>query len=159
METYSCAIGDQLWDRGNSALACSEDGLPSSNAYTDVGHQNDEHILLIVDDDDIFLRSIKTFLKSHVANIFTAVNPHEATEILKQHPVNVLVCDYDLGEGEINGVQLIRTLRKKHPDIKRAVIFSAKDPSEILRSKSVDVILQKATNLDRLRSLVRRRFL
>ena len=157
MEMYACAIGDQLWDRDNVALACREDGLPSSKASPDVDYQNDEHILLIVDDDDIFLRSIKTFLKKHVSAVFTATNPEEAEEILKQNPVNVLVCDYDLGRGEMNGVQLTRALRKKHLGIRRAVIFSAKDPNEIPHAKSVDAILQKATDLDRLRTFVQQR--
>jgi CheY-like chemotaxis protein len=117
-----------------------------------------EHTVLIVDDDEMFLKAIKNDLKRRVSAVYTAQTPAAALSILGSLPTNILVCDYDLGRADINGVELVSLLRKKFPNIKRALICSGSHPSEIPTSHHVDDVVNKTSDLDKLRLLVQKPF-
>ena len=158
MGKYERAFEVPIDGLGGPLLACSTNDSPPALTLSGPVCCSEEHILLIVDDDDISRQILHHYLKRRVSSIFTAKNGLEAHNILKRHQVNVLVCDYDLGKNEVDGVQLIRLLKKKYPNIKRAMICSNTDPQEIRRSRSVDGIFNKSTDLSRLRMLVQKRF-
>ena len=159
MGKFSRAFEAQVGGLGGSIVACSINEPPQVRRATSGNECSvEEHILLIIDNDDIFRQMLQHYLKRRVSAVFTAKNGMEAHNTLKRHHVNVLVCDYDLGKNEVDGVQLIRRLRKTYPCIKRAVICSGTDPQEIRRSRSVDGIMNKTTDLSRLRMLVQQRF-
>ena len=71
--------------------------------------------VLFVDDDSAALLSIINGLKDQPYNILTAGGCKEALEIFKQKEVHVLVTDMCMPE--MNGLELLRTVRKEHPDI------------------------------------------
>jgi two-component system, response regulator, stage 0 sporulation protein F len=79
------------------------------------------HILLVDDQRDILrlLRSTLESLKNKDIKIFEAPSGEEALLESTRHEINLLVADYKLPG--ISGVELMRKIRVRHPDIK--VIF------------------------------------
>jgi len=105
-------------------------------------------VVLVVDDDENVLRSIVRHLnKLDSCRVFSASTRAGAEEVLATEKVELLVCDYNLGSGVPNGVELITKWRKAHPCITRAVILSGSEMSEIPNRKEVDSILSKSSNL------------
>jgi DNA-binding NtrC family response regulator len=119
---------------------------------------NEEHRLLIIDDDEIYLRSIANYLRRRVSVVFTAKNLRDAETVLERHRINEVVCDYDLGEGHPDGVRVIQSLRRRYPGIRRAVICSSSSIDHILPATGIDDVMDKTRDLHRLRLLVQQRF-
>ena len=71
--------------------------------------------VLFVDDDSIVLLSIVRGLQDQPYDILTAGSCKEALEVLEKKKVHVIVTDMCMPE--MNGLELIRTIRKEHPDI------------------------------------------
>ncbi len=154
MEKYALSEPTAFWNTGGFLMV--EGGTEGGG--TGGVTPEEEHRLLIIDDDEIFLRSIANYLKRRVTAVFTVKNLRDAEEMLERHPINEVVCDYDLGQGEPNGVNVIRTLRQKYPGIRRAVICSGSNVNRIFRGRGVDDIMDKTRDLHRLRQLVQQRF-
>ena len=68
-----------------------------------------------MDDDSIVLLSIVRGLQDQPYNILTAGGCKEALEIIQQNEVHVIVTDMCMPE--MNGLELLRTIRKEYPDI------------------------------------------
>ncbi len=144
---------------GDNDAGCSKSGGMSRQDDTDEKRREcleKENTVLVVDDDEIFLKAVKNFLKRRVSSVLTASSPAAALSILGRASVNVLVCDFDLGREDVNGVELVGLIRKKFPSVKRAVICSASSQSEIPLSPYIDDILDKTTDLEKLRLFVQK---
>ena len=53
--------------------------------------------VLVVDDSDQICRMMKRRLAPFFEKVFTAGDPEEATQILEEHEVSHILCDFDLG--------------------------------------------------------------
>ena len=71
--------------------------------------------VLFVDDDVIVLQSLERGLLDESYNKLYAKSSKEALEILQREEVHVIVTDMCMPE--MNGLELLRTARKEHPDI------------------------------------------
>jgi DNA-binding NtrC family response regulator len=96
--------------------------------------------VLFVDDDVIVLQSLERGLMDESYNKFFAKTCEEALEILQQEEVHVIVTDMCMPE--MTGLELLRTVRKEHPDIigivlsgydKDADLQTAVDQGEIFK--------------------------
>lgn len=76
--------------------------------------------VLFVDDDEIVLKSIAKSTTDESYGKCFARNGKEALEILKQQDVHVLVTDIVMPG--MDGIELLRTVTKEHPDIVCMVI-------------------------------------
>ena len=85
--------------------------------------------VLFVDDDSAALLSIVNGLQDQPYNILTAGGCKEALKIFKQKEVHVLVTDMCMPE--MNGLELIRTIRKEYPDIIGMVFTGYLDDPEL----------------------------
>ena len=85
--------------------------------------------VLFADDDSVALLSIVNGLQDQPYNILTAGGCTEALEILKQEEVHVIVTDMCMPE--MNGLELLRTIRKEYPDIIRMVFTGYLDDPEL----------------------------
>ena len=68
---------------------------------------------LVVDDEPIILNGMKRALRNVVGEqekIFTAENPFEALEIVKNHSIDVMFCDVDMPE--MNGLHLVKRIQE-----------------------------------------------
>ena len=96
--------------------------------------------VLFVDDDVIVLKSLERGLMDESYDKFFAKTCEEAHEIIQREEVHVIVTDMCMPE--MTGLELLRNLRKEHPDIigivlsgydKDADLQTAVDQGEIFK--------------------------
>ena len=75
----------------------------------------EKRTVLCVDDDEIVLSSLVEGLQNQPYNILAAKSSEEALEILQHEEVHVILADMCMPE--MTGLELLRTVRKAHPDI------------------------------------------
>ncbi len=89
-----------------------------------------KRIVLFVDDDEKFLKSIeRNFIDEMYTTLF-AVSGKDAFEIMKQQEVHVLVTDMRMPG--MSGLELLKIVRKEYPHIIRMVLSGYMPVSTIL---------------------------
>lgn len=88
--------------------------------------------ILVVDDEKIVVSGIKKCLKlyDYPLEIFEAYDGEEARQILENNSIDILMTDIELPL--INGLDLIKVAKERHPDIK-TIVFSAYSNFEYAR--------------------------
>ena len=66
--------------------------------------------ILVIDDDEIMLRTIETILDKDGFNVFTATSGKDVFDLLQNTPYDVVITDIILPY--INGLELVSNLRK-----------------------------------------------
>lgn len=116
-----------------------------------MGQDNKKNIVLLVDDQQLILKHLSRMLRSHFSQILTATTPAQAEQLLRQHEVTHIVCDYDLGDDKPRGTTLITQWRGQYSTIQRTVIMTGVEPSSLFPSPvGVDEILDKPYSLKQL---------
>lgn len=69
--------------------------------------------VLIVDDEERFLKTTKALLDKDDCNVFTAQDGWKGMERLKAHPVDVVILDVKMPG--IDGIEVLRRLKELHP--------------------------------------------
>ncbi|MBC8470507.1 MAG: response regulator [Planctomycetes bacterium] len=92
----------------------------------------EKRTVLFVDDDEPILRSLERGLLDKSYNKLFTKSSKEALEILRKEKVHVIVTDMCMPE--MTGLELIRTARKKYPNI----------TGMVLTGYELDAELQKA---------------
>ncbi len=100
-------------------------------------------ILLIVDDSEKVRTTLRRLLSSAFDEVFLSANPNEAEQLLGQHDISHILCDYDLGKDMPKGTELVIEWRRQYPEIGRAVILTGSDISQIDVPPEVDAIFSK----------------
>ena len=103
--------------------------------------------LLIIDDDERILRMLRRNLSERFDDLATVETNKEAEMYLMCHPVTHLISDLDLGPGEPDGFEIVTRLRRRHPQIQRAVVFTGASPSRNAVPQEVDGLVEKSGNL------------
>lgn len=67
--------------------------------------------LLIVDDEDLLVKSVKYLLSEFVDNIFTARNGEEGLKIFDQEAIQCIVSD--IAMPKMTGIELLKSIRDK----------------------------------------------
>ena len=104
--------------------------------------------LLIVDDEELICRGVLRQLQGRFDRVYFATHPEDAERILAESEVTNLICDYNLGETMPRGTELLAKWRQAYPHIRRAVIYSAADLSQISLPEWVDTAVSKAKSAD-----------
>ncbi len=71
--------------------------------------------VLVVDDEQIVCDSCRKVLSHHGHNVQTALNGREALRKVEQDKYDVLIADWKMPE--IDGMEVLRIVKKNHPDI------------------------------------------
>jgi DNA-binding NtrC family response regulator len=80
-----------------------------------------EHVsVLFVDDEPAILRSIARVLSRSKVEVFTAEGAAAGLELLRSRRVDVLVSDIDMPG--MNGLELLRIVRREHPSTLRMLL-------------------------------------
>ena len=77
-------------------------------------------VVLFVDDEKQILNSLKRGLLDEPYRKLFANSGKEAIEILEKNEVNVIVTDMRMPE--MNGLELLKIVKSKHPDVIRMVL-------------------------------------
>lgn len=97
----------------------------SGNSETVSNEELNTPIVLHVDDDSDYLQLFSLSFGKHF-KVFSSDKPEEALEILEKQNIDILVTDYDMPE--MNGIELLKLVRERHPDI--PVIFQTGQGNE-----------------------------
>lgn len=105
--------------------------------------------ILLVDDHAIVIDGIAALLSNdpsfHIAG--KAANGTEAVTFLANNNVDVVITDYSMGE--MDGMSLVRHIKKNHPGIKVIVLTMHDEPTivhDVLRTGVDSYILKKYTH-------------
>lgn len=93
----------------------------------------DRKIVVVLDDHPVIRHALTARLRQepylHVAADFGT--SQDLIAFMARHPVDVVVADYSLAPGEIDGLKLIRSLRKRYPKSRVLVMSSHFNPPTV----------------------------
>ena len=95
--------------------------------------------LLYVEDDLEVLENISTLLKNFFKEVLTACDGLKAYELFEKNSIDILLVDIELPS--LNGIELIKKIRKTHPNLP-VVVISAYTKTDYLL-ESVELKLDK----------------
>jgi DNA-binding NtrC family response regulator len=88
-----------------------------------------KHPILLVDDEPEILFSLRGLLRREF-ELYTANSGAEALEVLRQHPIHVIMTDQRMPE--MTGVELLRRARGEHPEALRMVFTGYADIKAVI---------------------------
>jgi CheY-like chemotaxis protein len=112
--------------------------------------------VLVVDDEVTLLGVIANVLNDMGFEVLTATNGREASEAISQHPIDLLITD--LGIPDEDGIEIIRRLKKDHPNLK-IIAMSGTFGADLLRAAKhlgADATLPKPMTATSLRDCIRK---
>ncbi len=118
---------------------------------------NDKSIL-VVDDDPAVLEMICEGLIDNGFDVFSAMNPREALNKLRENPVMFALLDVDLGSPEMNGIGLGKQIKADYEDIIIILMtgyHNIKLAVDAMRSHAFDYMI-KPFRIDQIISLMER---
>ena len=105
---------------------------------TRVSIEKNAQTLLIVDDDPQIRKMLVRILSDDFDEVIVAATPAEAERKLMVYTVTHLVSDFNLGQDQPPGTELVVRWRKRHRSIERAVLFTGADLTEVEVPAEVD---------------------
>ncbi|NOX88589.1 MAG: sigma-54-dependent Fis family transcriptional regulator, partial [Calditrichaeota bacterium] len=112
--------------------------------------------ILVIDDEPSQIISIKTFLKRRQYQVFTAQSGKEGLEILRNHPIDMVLTDYRMPD--ISGLNVVREAQKINPEIPVVVITAysqIEEAVQVMKEGAFDY-LSKPIDLDALEMLIKK---
>lgn len=115
--------------------------------------------ILIVDDDKLLVQKLEKTMKWEklgITTVLTAYNIRQARTLMEEYPVQLLLCDIDMPQG--NGLELLEWVREQKMDIECVFLSSYANFSYAqmaLRLSSKEYLLKPISNADLERALER----
>lgn len=112
--------------------------------------------ILLIDDEESILTSIKSFLVRRGHEVFTAINGEEGIELVKNNVIDLVLTDYRMPIK--NGLEVLKETLEINPNIDVVVITAfgnVEDAIGIMKNGAYDY-LTKPIDLDELENLINR---
>ena len=112
--------------------------------------------ILLIDDEEAQLNSLKSFLSRRNYEVFTATNGKHGFEIVQKQLIDLVLTDYRMPDW--NGLVVLRKIKEFNPQIDVVVITAfgnIEDAVEIMKAGAYDY-LSKPIDLDELENLIQR---
>jgi two-component system NtrC family response regulator len=112
--------------------------------------------ILLVDDEESILTSIKSFLSRRGHTLLTATDGEEGIEIVRDNAIDLVLTDYRMPKK--NGLEVLKEVKKINPNIDVVVITAfgnLDDAVGIMKNGAYDY-LTKPIDLDELENLINR---
>ena len=118
-----------------------------------------QHTVLFVDDEVNILKALQRLLRNEPMEVLTASRPAEAIELLESTPAQVVVSDQRMPE--MSGVDLLSTIRERHPDMVRMMLTGYTEMNiavEAINKGEIYRLITKPWNDDELKATLRQAF-
>lgn len=115
--------------------------------------------ILIVDDDKLLVEKLEKTMnweRLNISTVFTANNIRQARSLMEEYPVQILLCDIDMPQG--NGLELLEWVRAEEKDVECVFLSSYANfayAQMAVRLSSREYLLKPISNADLERSLER----
>jgi len=121
--------------------------------------RTDETLIFIVEDDPQYLQALKHSLEQrHFTNLKTFTSGEECLENLDQKP-QVVLLDFLLGEGKMNGLQVLKEIKKFSPE-SQVVFLTGLEKLEValetVKNGAYDYVVKTEAAFERIRNLLKR---
>jgi response regulator RpfG family c-di-GMP phosphodiesterase len=92
-----------------------------------------ESTILVVDDEEIVLKSIKNYLVLETDyNILAFTSPTEALKAIENTPIDLVISDYLMPE--MNGIEFLLKVKDLHPSATRIILTAYADKENAIRA-------------------------
>src|SRR5471030_485025 len=91
-----------------------------------------EKPILLVDDEDAVRMSLSTVLEREGYRVHGAESGEEGLRILKEEPIQLVISDYSMPH--MSGVDFLKLVRERYPNILRIMLTGDPNPEVIIRS-------------------------
>lgn len=97
------------------------------------GHGSTEPVVVIVDDEQMVITSVKAFLNLETEyTIHGFTDPEEAVKFLETNPADVVVSDYLMPR--LNGIQLLGKAKQLQPEAARVLLTGHADKHSAIQA-------------------------
>jgi CheY-like chemotaxis protein len=110
--------------------------------------------ILVVDDDSVSLTLLTKLVEKLEYTVFQAADGVEAQEVLDQHAIDLVICDYEMPQ--LNGIELLRWVNAGFPSLP-FILVTAYSNVKVIRSAWEDGafdFFQKPVFIDRLKHTI-----
>jgi two-component system, probable response regulator PhcQ len=116
-----------------------------------------EHKVLLVDDEEQVLNSLKRTFRDELYDVLSAGSAEEALDMIRQQRVTLVICDYNMGG--MNGLELVEILSRDHPQIITMMLTGQADINIVIKAINDSLLYKfivKPWDNDELRVTVKR---
>lgn len=113
-----------------------------------------EFNLLVIDDEEAQLASLKTFLGKRNYNVYTAAAGEEGYNIARENQIDIILTDYKMGGW--SGLDVVKNIKKLNPmiDIVVMTAYGDVETAVLLMKEGAYDYLIKPINLDELETIL-----
>jgi putative nucleotidyltransferase with HDIG domain len=118
-----------------------------------------EHTVLFIDDETNILKALQRLLRNEACRVLTATRGSEALELLDREHPQVVVSDQRMPE--ISGVDLLQSVRQRHPDVIRILLTGYAEMNvavEAINRGEIFRLVTKPWNDEELKATLRQAF-
>ncbi len=114
--------------------------------------------ILVVDDEEQLRRLFRTVLTMNGYTVFEADDGKQAMACVEQQPLDLVITDLVMPERD--GIEIIRGLHHRYPDIRIIAISGAFDGNflKVAKAMGAFAVLLKPISIEKLLSVVREAF-
>lgn len=88
--------------------------------------------ILVVDDEEEVRNSLTRALEREGYEVFSAEGPTEALQILQKEQVKLVISDQNMPD--MNGIEFLKLVRERHPNVCRIMLTSDSSAATLIRS-------------------------
>ncbi len=91
-----------------------------------------ERDVLVVDDEESVRQAVLAVLEREGYRVHLADSGLQGLEVLRKRPIQLVITDHNMPD--MTGIEFLKLIRERHPDVMRIMLTGDADPAVIIRS-------------------------
>jgi len=91
-----------------------------------------ERNILVVDDEEEVRSSLRVVLEREGYRVQEAESGKQGLEVLRAQPIQLVITDHNMPD--MTGIEFLKVIRERHPNVLRIMLTGDPDPAVIIRS-------------------------